>query len=107
MVMTHAERAEIERAAPSGIALSFLPHEDSRFVRLSAGPCPLLRGKNVCTVYAVRPMNCRRYGCLRDDVTEPWVDGQPQPKTREHKRTLVVLQRHAQRWGRSHDWPEA
>jgi Fe-S-cluster containining protein len=105
--MTRAEQAEIERAAPPGTVLSFRPHGESDFVRLSAGPCPLLAGTNTCTVYAVRPYNCRRYGCLRDDVTtEPWQDGWPEPKTREQRRSLVVLQRHGQRWARSHGWTE-
>lgn len=103
--MTHQERSEIERRVPSTVVLSWRPHEESRFVRLTAKPCPLLDG-NQCSVYDVRPFNCRRYGCLRKDVTtEAWVEGPPVPQTRDDRRTLVVLQRHGQRWARSHGWP--
>jgi hypothetical protein len=102
--MTPAERAEIERAVSPGVALRFAPHADDRFVRLLAAPCPLYDGTG-CTVYAVRPMNCRRYGCLRASSAEPWVDGPPVPASRDDRRTLVVLQRRAQPWGRSHGWP--
>jgi Fe-S-cluster containining protein len=103
--MTPAERAEIERAAPPSVTLSWRPHEDARFVRLMAHPCPLYdaTGKT-CTVYAVRPMNCRRFACQRTDYTTQAYDQGPQ--TRQDRRQLVVMQRHAQRWGRSHDWPE-
>jgi Fe-S-cluster containining protein len=100
--MTPAERAEIERAAPSSVTLSWLPHDDPRFVRLVAGPCPLYdAAKRTCTVYAVRPMNCRRFGCMRMDYSKPYDQG---PQTRQDKRQLIVMQRHAQRWGRSHGW---
>lgn len=108
--MTPAERAEIERAVPSGVVLSFLPHEDSRFVRLAAKPCPLLVA-NLCSVHAVRPMNCRRFACGREDVTtEPFVNEAIPARAltdRAFRRQLVVMQRKAQRWGRAHDWPEA
>lgn len=108
VVLTHAERAEIERAAPSGVALSFRPHADARFVRLVAGPCPLYNGSG-CSVYAVRPMNCRRYGCFRDDLTEP-AELVPVPvkalATRENRRRFLMMERKAQKWGRAHGWSE-
>lgn len=106
VVLTHAERAEIERAAPSGVVLSFLPHADARFVRLTAKPCPLLVG-NLCAVHAVRPMNCRRWGCFRDDLSEP-PEMVPVPAkalaTRENRRRFQMMERKAQKWGRAHGW---
>lgn len=102
VVMTHAERREIERVAPSHVVLSWRPHADDRFTRLSAGPCPLYLDAQ-CSVYAVRPFNCRRFGCLRTDYAQPYDQG---PQTRQDRRQLVVMQRHAQRWGRSHGWTE-
>jgi Fe-S-cluster containining protein len=105
VVLTHAERAEIERAVHPGIVLSFLPHEDARFLRLQAGPCPLYDADaRTCTVYAVRPYNCRRFACQRTDYERQAYDQGPQ--TRQDKRQLVVIQRKAQRWGRAHEWPE-
>jgi Fe-S-cluster containining protein len=101
VVMTLAERDEVERAVPSGVVLSFLPHADPRFVRLSAKPCPLYA--DGCTVYAVRPYNCRRFACLREDYTRPYDEG---PQTRSDRRQLIVIQRHAQRWARSHGWDD-
>jgi Fe-S-cluster containining protein len=102
VVMTHAERAAIESAEPSGVALTFTPHVDSRFVRLLAGPCPLYDAKVGCTVYDARPMNCRRFACQRTDYDTQVYDQGPQ--TRQDTRQLIVIQRHAQRWGRSHGW---
>src|SRR5689334_8410128 len=103
VVMTHAERAEIERAAASSVVLSWREHEDGRFVRLMAHPCPLYLGET-CAVYDVRPFNCRRFACQRADYTTQRYDQGPQ--TRQDKRQLIVIQRHAQKWGRSHGWSE-
>jgi Fe-S-cluster containining protein len=105
VVVTHAEQAEIERAASPSVALSWLPHEDARFVRLKAGPCPLYDGKG-CSVYSVRPFSCRRFACVREDYSESY-DWRERTLNREQKRRLIVIQRHAQRWARSHDWPES
>lgn len=107
--MTHAERAEIERV--SSLVLSWQPHDDSRFVRLLAHPCPLLasdeQGQAVCTVHAVRPYNCRRWGCFRDDCSEA-VDMRVIPvhvlKSRELRRQYARLQRKAQGWAMAHGW---
>jgi Fe-S-cluster containining protein len=99
--MTHAEREAIERAAPSR-ALAFASHADPRFVRLLAGPCPLYDAVVGCTVYDARPMNCRRFACQRTDYETQAFDQGPQ--TRQDRRQLRIIQRHAQRWGRSHGW---
>lgn len=102
VVMTHLERLEIERVVPSNVALSWRPHTDARFVRLGAKPCPLYDAdQKTCTVYHERPYNCRRFGCMRTDYTQPYDQG---PQTRQDRRQLVVLQRHAQRWALKHGW---
>jgi Fe-S-cluster containining protein len=102
VVMTHAERAEVERAARHGAILRFVVDADPRFTRLQAAPCPLYDAAEGCTVYAVRPFNCRRFACQRTDYeTQAYDQG---PQTRHDRRQLVVIQRHAQRWGRSHGW---
>ena len=121
VVMTHAERDEIERAAPSGVVLSFTPHEDSRFVRLAASPCPLLQrsedGKARCAVYAVRPTNCRRWGCFRPSPEEvmSWDHGylgaanvrERFGQDRGVRAQLRRMERTAMaEWGHAHGWSE-
>lgn len=106
VVMTHAERYEIERVAPHNAVLSWHPHDDSRFVRLRAKPCPLLVG-HTCSVYAVRPYNCRRWGCFRDDYSQPpELVAIPAKalETRSNRRQLVMMQRKGQKWARKHGW---
>jgi len=108
IVVTGAERAALEAAHPSRPA-RYRPHpSDARFFLLDAGPCPYYeRG---CTVYAVRPMNCRRYGCGRVSLTEPFEDT-PIPvrfvTDRAFRRQYQLMQRDAQRWGRAYGWPDA
>lgn len=107
VVLTHAERSEIERAVPSGVVLSFRDDvADARFVRLQAGPCPLYRDGG-CSVYAVRPFNCRRFACGRADVSaEPFTDGVPARffSDRAFRRQAVLIQRKASSWARAHGW---
>lgn len=108
--MTHAERAALEPAVPPGVVLAWQPHEDSRFVRLQAHPCPLLRmeGKTaICTVHAVRPFNCRRFGCFRDDCSAP-LDLEAVPvmlmTNRSLRRQYARMQNRAQVWALDHGW---
>jgi len=110
VVMTHAERTEIERAAPSRVVLRFAPHADPRFVRLLAHPCPLFeQTSRTCTVYAVRPFNCRRFACGRRDVTaEPFVDVMIPDRARTDRafrRQLQLIERRGRQWAQTHGWP--
>lgn len=102
--MTPQERAAIEQV--SSRQLSWRPAADPRFVELLAGPCPLLNEDGTCSVYAVRPFNCRRYLCFREDG-EDWQTATPVALIvdRDAKRQYALNQRHAQRWARSHGWP--
>lgn len=110
--MTQEEWTAVEAAAPLSRRASLVvrPHTDRRFVRLSARPCPLLDGSR-CSVYAVRPVNCRRWGCGRHDVTtEPCDVSTSVPARfytdRPFRRQLVTMQREALRdWGHAHGWP--
>lgn len=115
--MSHAERQEIERAVSASTAavLAWHPHADPRFIRLlTPGGCPLLArdgAQTRCTVYAVRPTNCRTHGCFRMDVTT-----EPVPRTeadrlinvmrsRDYQRQAIQMERKGQRWGATRGWP--
>lgn len=94
------------------------------FLRLNAGPCPFLEGKATCTVYPIRPYNCRRFSCFRPDVQrEPLVMDVPAPisqfrsigcanlrerlmQSRIARRLYDTIQRKAQRWARQHGWSD-
>lgn len=108
VVMTHAERDELKRAAPN-VALVFDPHEDGRFVSLQAGPCPLYLD-HACSVYEVRPFNCRRFGCFRHDVSEPFIQSVVPARLltdRPARRQAFLMQRKAQPWALAHGWEDA
>lgn len=111
VLMTHSERQEIERVSPA--AMTWQPDTHPALVRLMASPCPLYDGG--CTVYAVRPYNCRRFSCSRPDPkTEPFESGGPMGCYNLSERVDESLrfmnwyrgyQRRAQReWGDSHGW---
>lgn len=112
--MTHEERAEIERVAPtSTIALSWRPDADPRFTRLTAQPCPLLVDGQ-CSVYAVRPLICRQFMCGRVSTDEPFetdaITGcgnltarlYESERFRQHYATNG--RKELQRWGKAHGW---
>jgi len=117
LVMTHAERAELERV--TSLPLQWKPHAVARFVRLvSPTGCPFVtftpQGEAACSVYEVRPYNCRRFGCYRPDpLTEPYEAGGPLGCRNLSDRvetsltvytSYAALQRHAQPWARAHGW---
>lgn len=108
VVMTQAERTEI--LARTDRILAWRLHADPRFVVLVAHPCPLLTADGRCSVYAVRPYNCRRFSCFREDG-EPWAgEGGVIRKlyaSRDLSRQDALTQRRAQRWARTHGWTEA
>ena len=125
IVMTPQEAILIRDARPD-LSLKWYQHADRRFVYLKGKPCPCLgsddQGLAVCTVWAVRPFNCRRFGCYRPDTeAEPY---EPEPLDVEHgrlgcanlsdrlaqsravRRDYALKQRKAQRWARAHGWPD-
>lgn len=108
VLMTKEEAAAIVHAAPKEISMQFRPGNDG-FVYLKAKPCPLFVF-DTCLVYAVRPYNCRRFGCMRPDVkAEPFEAGgenmTDRTKTsRTARRIAQRLQRKAQPWAINHGW---
>lgn len=92
VVVSDDERAVLEQAGRD-VRASWLPDEAPGFWRLLAAPCPFY--KDGCTVYAQRPLNCRRYASLKG-YTGSERDGQ---------RVRVIMQRRAHAsWGHKHGW---
>lgn len=109
VVMTRAERTAILPRIIEGIVTVWRDLDES-FVALKAGPCPLYVFGD-CTVYDVRPYNCRRFVCLRPDVTaEPFeANGANMMDrvvtSRPMRRLAQRVQQKAQQWAASHGWP--
>ena len=119
------EEAELARGARPDLSLTFHEHLDKRFVYLEGKPCPLLAGRPgeaVCTVWNVRPYNCRRFGCFRPDVVaEPFeLERVDLPRlrlgcanlsdrllaSRGVRRAYALMQRKSQRWALAHGWTQ-
>lgn len=88
VVVTDAERALLDARGPA----TYTPDPAPGFQRLMAAPCPFY--DQGCTVYDVRPYNCRRYASMKGYTgTE-----------RNARRYQVQLQKKAQRWATQHGW---
>ena len=106
--MTQQEAAAIRGATTQPLTW----HEPEQgWVELQCHPCPLLDG-NRCTVYAVRPYQCRRFQCHREageafDPTGPLGCRNLSDRleqSRATRRAYALNQRKAARWGLSHGW---
>jgi Fe-S-cluster containining protein len=117
VVMTWAERREIEAAATHlpRRALQWRAGDRPSLTMLVTRPCPLYDAeKKGCTVYDVRPFNCRRFGCMRDDVTRETFTDQSsvilfrrRPDEQAIAATLRGLERleaDARPWALAHGW---
>lgn len=115
VVMTTQEAAGILQRTAGTVALSFRKLDGS-FVALEAAPCPLFINET-CSVYDIRPYNCRRFACMRPDPTlEPWEqDGEGHVRNVEDRlqasriarRMARQIQDKAQPWARAHGWTDA
>lgn len=112
--MTDEERQLILDTLPTdkGATLRWREHATMGFVELRAQPCPLLADDGKCSVYEVRPFNCRRFMCGRIG-DEPWEsnpDGSCQNLTsrlaqsRPFRRFYALVQRRTSRWALAHGW---
>lgn len=122
--MTPQEAILVRDARPD-LTLQWYWHPDRRFVYLRGKPCPLLgrdeQGLAVCTVWVLRPYNCRRFGCFRPDpATEPYeaenldlerlrlgcANLSDRLKDRRVRRAYAKMQRKAAKWAVRHGWPQ-
>ena len=129
VIMRHEEREVLQDYADKNLPIkllnkmNFVAGPEPGFDALVAQPCPLYdRTSRTCMVYPVRPYNCRRFACMRPDVTtEPLKIMPTQPlmvfgaigcintrqrllESRVARRTFEGIQRKAQRWARQHGW---
>lgn len=129
IVMTLAEKATLEANMEIRVLnkLKYEEHPEPGFVVLRGEPCPLhefVDGKSTCTVHEKRPYQCRRFACLRPVPSEePFQMAPLSPylkygmigcsnlrdrlvKSRIARRCYELIQRKAQRWGRTHGWKD-
>jgi len=108
------QEAELLKDRADRVTLRWTPTDDPGFVELQAQPCPFLEG-NSCSVYDIRPYNCRRWGCFRPDPqSEPLEPdlgflGCANARVRFYRdravrRQLQHMERDAQRWALRHGW---
>lgn len=128
VTMTHQEAAAVQAVADAQFTIGELqriqwqPNQNPQFIDLVAGPCPFLRGTNVCSVHEVRPFNCRRFGCMRPNPkTEPLQMAPLSPvlqygtigcsnlrerlvQSKAARRRYAKLQQAGMRWAYTHGW---
>lgn len=111
VAMTRAEWALLEQRRPlRPVQLDTERLQAQGMVEMRAEPCPFFRlATNECTVYDVRPYNCRRFQCGRHDVI-----AQPFPQNamrliladNDLKWSYEANQRAHQPWARAHGWTD-
>ena len=115
VVMTGDEAKGIIAAVTPEKAESLRWSIDSQgFVHLQARPCPLLDANGLCSVYDVRPYNCRRFSCNRvgDEAWGQTPSGEclnlieRLQQSRAVRRAYARQQRKAQNWARAHGWDD-
>lgn len=104
--MTTEEWEEIQRDPKAASVKTTVIHEGA-WVRLQAGPCPFYRSG--CTIYEIRPYNCRRFSCGRwEPDREPFM-ANPMVLIRGNndlRWSYRDQQRAAQPWAKAHGWRE-
>ena len=117
LLMHEQEREAVLTMVPreQQAALIWKPYKTPGFVTLQGPPCPLLNADNSCSVYPMRPYQCRRWGCFRPDPkTEPLeVDfgflgakntRERYEQSRGVRKQMKAMQTKGQKWARSHGW---
>ena len=106
ITMTWQERRELEAVAGTR-RLEWRAAERPSLTALKARPCPFYSSQDGCTVYAVRPYQCRRWMCGRTRLTEI-IEDRPVPlrvlRSPELTADFKQLQDEAQPWALAHGW---
>jgi Fe-S-cluster containining protein len=114
LVMTHAEADLVRAATTRELLWTAVPDGKVGLLNPDGSTCcPLLGTDGLCTVYAARPYNCRRFACLRGpgETLEPGGplgcrNAERRLTDRSSRRQLIQIQRKAQVWGRKHGWSD-
>ena len=116
VVMTPQEWALL-KSSPAARTRQLVYAEKDGWIALRAKPCPFFTEAQGCSVYEIRPTNCRRFACMRPDPkTEPLELHGPMGcanlyervrSSRMIRRLYQQIQRKAQRWGLKHGWAPA
>lgn len=110
VVLTVSEWRRLEGMTPLRVIQLDQTRADDGLIAMNARPCPFLNLRtNACTVYDVRPYNCRRFQCGRWDTTkEPYTE-HPLPlisRDNDLYWSYKQNQRLHQPWAREHGWPD-
>jgi len=106
MVVTSEEIRLIEEA--TGIKLQYEKIRENRF-KLLGETCPFLDDNNQCTIYEIRPCQCRLFHCGRLSPTDKKLDSIGEirslilanPEYREFKERMDA---EGVAWGNHHGW---
>jgi Fe-S-cluster containining protein len=122
LVVTKAELRAMIEAKPTHVTVTYPPESPNFAVIKIPNGCPFLvrelDGKATCGIYDARPVNCRRFMCLRPDVDEePFEHGGPMgclnlsDRVQDSLHALTFYQANERRamkaWGLSHGWVKA
>lgn len=100
------EEAQLLRARAGERVLLFEHREDGFVTLLGSPACPFY--DHGCTVYDVRPYNCRRFMCFRerDEPFNPVAIENAIILIRDLRRQYDRNQRAAQPWADAHGWKD-
>lgn len=113
VIMTTQERLVLEGETRvrslRGESVPELTWQTKDGFELLNGPCPFLGEDNLCTVYEIRPYNCRRFACFREPGEEFSVAASVAKAERDRsiRRQWMLIQRRAQKWALKHGWGDA
>jgi Fe-S-cluster containining protein len=90
----------------TGIRLDKIPDKNGRF--LLVGSCPFLKN-NHCSIYKIRPCQCRIYHCGRLKPTDKRLESLTEvrelmAKNPEYAKARRIMEDEGVEWGNRHGW---
>ena len=106
MLITREETALISKQ--TDVKLRVEEVRKNRFLVKHNGPCPFLKN-NQCSIYPIRPCQCRLYHCGRLKPTDRRLEGIVDIRflmlqNPEYKRFKEAMDKEAVDWGNRHGW---